>query len=143
MQWLQRSYVARRTLDRTIKEDAEKRIKRSGVSIEGRNPPTPKSNKSTVTIQFPRASWWRPEMDAPRSNISSSLVLARAVDASRACRSRRYSLSLFQLQTTLSAPGTSAQHSTAHRVVTLTRQMTKILFRSWRWLHRAATYLRV
>ena len=60
--------------------------------------------------------------------------------ASRACRSRRYSLTPFLPLTTLSSPGTSAQHSTAHRVVTLSRQMLEKTTRYGTATHRRSSY---
>ena len=47
--------------------------------------------------------------------------IACVVDASRSCRSRRYSLTPLMLVVALSSPGPPVQHSTALRVVTFDR----------------------
>jgi hypothetical protein len=48
--------------------------------------------------------------------VADSKLSACAVDASRSCRSRRYSLTPLTMVITLSAPGPLVQHSTALRV---------------------------
>ena len=52
--------------------------------------------------------------------------IACAVDASRSCRSRRYSLTPLMLVATLSSPGPPAQHSTALRAPRPVWQITGI-----------------